>query len=320
MSAMNYQQLTLRWQPNKKGDWLFLLLVAVCVVALLVGGIVLSTMEVPKRPRAAKPVVPERVAKFITERKKPKPKPPAPKPKPKLKPKPEPKKEPKPDKPKVERKKPKKVKKPITKAQKKAREKAAKSGLLAHMSDLNDLMDTSEVSKQVKGSINKSKSAKQSAGLNAKVFAANSAEGSGGVDATKYASTAGSTQLSKAELTAAQAALAATDDAFAKVEDGGAVSAKSRSEEEITLVMDRYKGQLQSLYNRARRTNPSLKGKLVLAITIMPDGSVSKVSVVSSELNDTKLERRIVARVKGFKFGAKDVDVVTVNYPIEFLP
>ena len=36
--------------------------------------------------------------------------------------------------------------------------------------------------------------------------------------------------------------------------------------------------------------------------------------------NDAKLVASIVARVKTFDFLAKDVAVVTVNYPIEFLP
>jgi hypothetical protein len=47
---------------------------------------------------------------------------------------------------------------------------------------------------------------------------------------------------------------------------------------------------------------------------------VLKVNVTSSELNDTKLEKRIVARVKKFNFGAENVKAVTVTYPIEFLP
>ena len=77
---------------------------------------------------------------------------------------------------------------------------------------------------------------------------------------------------------------------------------------------------MYSIYNRARRTNPSLKGKIVLEITILPSGKVSNVKIVSSELNDKKLESRLVSRIKLFNFGARDVKAVTVTYPIEFLP
>ena len=85
-------------------------------------------------------------------------------------------------------------------------------------------------------------------------------------------------------------------------------------------MFDRHKSQLQSLYNRARRNNPVLKGKLVLAVTIRPDGSVSGVKVLSSELQDKALLDSLMARIRNFQFGARDVETVTVNYPIEFLP
>ncbi len=317
MALAPYKVLALSWQPKRSGDRLFSIIAVVCIVALLAFGLVLSSLEVPEQPRK-KTVVPERVAKFITERKKPKPPPPVVKPKPK--PKPPPPKPEEPEKPKVERKRPTEVKKPVTEAQKKAREKAKASGLLAHMSELNDLMDTPEVSEQVKRSVTNKQAAKETAGLSAKVLTANASKGSGGVDAKQYATTAGNTQLTEADLAATRAALAATEGEFGDGNDVGEVSLNTRSQEEITLVMDRYKGQLQSQYNRARRSNPALRGKLVLAITILPDGRVDAVEVVSSELNDSSLESRIVSRVKTFKFGAKDVDVVTVNYPIEFLP
>lgn len=316
--SLAYRQLTLRWQPGHTGDCLFRIIAVVCVLVLLALGVLLSVIDVPEQSRSAKTAVPERVAKFITEREKPKPpepkpKPPPPKPVVKVEP------EPKPEPAKIERKRPEKPREPVTEEQKKAREKASQSGLLAHMSELNDLMDTPEVSEQVKRSVNKSTAAKESAGHSAQVFTANASKGSGGVDASHYATTAGSTTLSEADLAATRAALAASDEEFSG-SDAGEVSANERSQEEITLVMDRHKGQLQSLYNRARRSNPALKGKIVLAITIAPDGGVTNVKVVSSELNDASLESRIVSRIKTFKFGAKDVASVTVNYPIEFLP
>ncbi|HHH45252.1 MAG TPA: energy transducer TonB, partial [Gammaproteobacteria bacterium] len=72
--------------------------------------------------------------------------------------------------------------------------------------------------------------------------------------------------------------------------------------------------------NRALRKDPTLQGKLVIRLTIAPSGKVTSISMVSSELGDPQLERKLVQRIKLFNFGAKAVDSVTITYPIEFLP
>ena len=84
--------------------------------------------------------------------------------------------------------------------------------------------------------------------------------------------------------------------------------------------MDKNKSKLHSIYRRARRSHPGLKGKIVLEITIAPSGKVLSVRIKSSELNDPKLESRLVARIKRFDFGSDSVEKVTVIFPIEFLP
>lgn len=95
----------------------------------------------------------------------------------------------------------------------------------------------------------------------------------------------------------------------------------ARSLEEIQLVFDRNNSALSSLYNRARRDKPDMQGKLVIKLTIESDGSVSACSLVSSELNNPELERKILARIQLFNFGAKAVPSYTYpNYPIIFLP
>jgi TonB family protein len=94
----------------------------------------------------------------------------------------------------------------------------------------------------------------------------------------------------------------------------------SRTDEEIQVVFDRNKAALYSIYQRALRNDPTLKGKVVLKITIAPSGQVVAASVESSDLKDPDLERKIAARVKLFDFGAKDVDQITITYPIDFLP
>jgi hypothetical protein len=41
---------------------------------------------------------------------------------------------------------------------------------------------------------------------------------------------------------------------------------------------------------------------------------------VSSELRSQELERKLLARIRQFDFGAKDVDFMTVTWPVDFLP
>lgn len=95
----------------------------------------------------------------------------------------------------------------------------------------------------------------------------------------------------------------------------------SRTDEEIQIVFDRYKAALYRIYNRELRRDPTLKGKMVLRITIEPDGTVSFAAVESTDLDSPDLSTQIVARVERFNFGPKDgVAPLTILYPIDFLP
>ena len=99
----------------------------------------------------------------------------------------------------------------------------------------------------------------------------------------------------------------------------GAVA--GRTDEEIQIVFDRYKAALYRLYNRELRRDPTLRGQLVLRLTIEPDGSVSFCELHSSSMDAPTLGEQVVNRVKTFDFGAKeDISAVTIIYPIDFLP
>lgn len=111
-------------------------------------------------------------------------------------------------------------------------------------------------------------------------------------------------------------------DAIAAADTAANGSAKrgGRSDEEIQIVFDRHKSALYRLYQRELRNDATLQGKVILRLTIEPDGSVSMAQVKSSEMDAPGLTSDIVARVKGFNFGAKDVPAVTIVYPMNFLP
>jgi hypothetical protein len=95
----------------------------------------------------------------------------------------------------------------------------------------------------------------------------------------------------------------------------------SRTDEEIQIVFDRYKSAFYRDYNRALRSNPILQGKMVLRLTIEPDGAVSMCQLQSTDMDAPDLVAQVVSRVKTINFGAKDgVQAVTITYPIDFLP
>lgn len=94
----------------------------------------------------------------------------------------------------------------------------------------------------------------------------------------------------------------------------------SRSIEDIKLVFERNKGAIYAIYNRALREDPTLQGKVVIELKIAPTGEVMACRVVSSELHTPELEAKLLARIRQFDFGAKDVDQMVVTWPVDFLP
>ena len=97
--------------------------------------------------------------------------------------------------------------------------------------------------------------------------------------------------------------------------------APGRTDEEIQIVFDRYKATLYRIYNNELRKDPTLRGKILMRITIEPDGGVSLCKAESTDLASPELVEKIVERIKRFNFGPKeDVQRMTILYPIDFLP
>src|SRR5690606_27176738 len=101
----------------------------------------------------------------------------------------------------------------------------------------------------------------------------------------------------------------------------GSGASAGRTAEERQIVFDRHQAALYRLYNRELRQDPTLRGQLVLRLTIQPDGSVSFCEVKSTDMKAPQLAAQVVERVKTFDFGAKPgIPAVTIVYPIDFLP
>lgn len=94
----------------------------------------------------------------------------------------------------------------------------------------------------------------------------------------------------------------------------------ARSHAEIAAVFAENYSAIFSLYSRALRKTPGLQGRVVLELTITPQGRVSQCRILASELSNPSLEKKLVARIKRFRFKPKQIKPVTITYPIDFLP
>jgi protein TonB len=197
------------------------------------------------------------------------------------------------------------------------RVKASKSGLLANLDDLAALrdVDLDKLSKNqpkttdpgdvsvVQRSLITSKAGGTSGGISAP-SSSGLAAGSGSLNGIRTA------QVKDPTLASGNAGATRA---------GGSGKA-SRGAEEIALVFTKNKGAIDSMYARALRDNPALQGKVVIEMTISPAGDIVSARIVSSELNDPAFEEKLLARVKLFKFEAKDVATLTATKPIDFFP
>ena len=198
------------------------------------------------------------------------------------------------------------------------RRKAAATGLLALSDQLAELRDLDVASHADAMPLNAG--AGEKSRVDRALLTARVGEGSGGITVGKASSGfgGGSTAL-KGVATARVATSTDAAPASAGLRSGTG-SRAARTREEIELVFDRNKSAIYAIYSRALRDNPVLQGKVVLEVTIAPSGDVTHCRVISSELGDSELERKLVARVRMFKFEPRDVAPMTTSKPIEFFP
>lgn len=255
--------------------------------------------------------IPEHLVKLV-KKQQPKPKPPVKKPQ---------KKEEKKDEKKPSKQQP----KPTPRETQVARAKAESTGVLAFKNSFQDMLADNDVSAKLGASASISNSGAKATGDSSRsLVMSQAASGSGGISASSVSRGLGGGGGAGKRLGGVGFSRVTTNIKGGGVGEGKPLSdgpGPSRTDEEIQIVFDRYKGTLYRIYNRELRTNPTLKGKMVLEITIQPDGSVSVAKVISSDLDSPTLSAKIAARVKQFNFGPKaGVPAVTIRYPIDFLP
>lgn len=313
-----YRSFELPWSLDAEQERRFRRLWVSLLAACILLGIVVWLVPVPEPAATLKPAVPPRLAKIILEQEIPPP-PPPPAPKEDEKPPEQPRQEPRPREPEND----------LTRTQK-ARAKAQNAGLLAMQDELADIRQQFELTRdQLTPSANTTGETEGPSRAERALITSKVGQASGGISMAGQSRGFGSGAGNLGGVGATQMVVpfggsgsgsALGGGSRDGVKRSGSSGKAARSREEIEIVFDRNKGALYALYTRAQRENPALQGKLVLEITISPAGEVTAARVVSSELKDPDLERKIVARVRLFRFEAKDVEPITATKPIDFFP
>jgi TonB family protein len=290
--AVNYRIFDLPWTPDEDEQQRLKKTARVALIVFAALGILIPLIPMTERPPP--PPLPDEVVRLVLEP------PPPPPPKPEAKP--------------VE------PPKPVDR-QAEARKKAEKSGLLAmkdQLEDLREVLEPTEMSSApMIGRVEGPSRAERA------LVSSRTGVGSGGINTGKLSSGFGSGPGNLKGHSAGTAVPSFADrigderDAATRSGSGGKAS---RSREEIEIVFDRNKSAIYALYSRALREQPELQGKVVVQLTIAPSGAVTDVRILSTELNDAELERKLVARIRMFRFEDKDVESITTTKPIEFFP
>jgi protein TonB len=342
MSVPNAFITVLPWSSSELENKRFNTLTAVVLFITLAFAAVVKWQELPERARAEKEKVPAQLTRLMTPRKVeppkpfPVPKPVAPKPvapkpvatqpDPKIeKPKPVPPKavEPKKTPPKDVKKvtpKPVKVKVP-TQAEitEQAKTKAKQSGLLAFQDDLASMRDNINLNNLA--DIDTIKGAGASNQTQRKFVGKKVAGNSGGVNTSNLTTNIGSrgelAGRKSTEYVAATEGLASLAAKQFETEDSVLGSRKTES---IRKVLDANKGAIYAIYRKALRSDPSLQGKVTVKLSIEPNGGVSKVELVFSELDSKSVENKLLSRIKSINFGEQNVTMTILDYSFNFLP
>lgn len=97
-------------------------------------------------------------------------------------------------------------------------------------------------------------------------------------------------------------------------------STGERDMDEIRAVVMERIGGVKYAYNSMLKTQPGLRGKITIEFTIGASGKITKVRVLSSNMNSPALEQKITRIIRRWTFRPIDSGDVKVVYPFIFAP
>ena len=201
-----------------------------------------------------------------------------------------------------------------------AREKAQTSGLAAMKDELFSMREAFTVIPEAQTKLDKNTTEEVKVKRSFLAGAANTQ--SEGVIASTVSRTIESDALSTKNtqvVRLAEEEILATEGAIAE-EEAAFSQAGQRTEISIRRALEANKSRLYALYNRALRKDPFLKGKVMFEIEIQPNGTISRVDIKSSGLNNAKLARQLTVILRSIRFPEEAVAVMVTIWAIEFFP
>ncbi len=311
-----YREYELPWTTGRGQERKFRRLLGIIFLICAVLGLVWPFIPVPEPDPYDIEEIPPRIAQLLLEEKPLPPPPPPPK---EEEPEPEPE-EPEPEKVAEAEPEPEPEPEPAPEPDREetAREQA-QAALMPFAEDLADLVDKDLV-EQMADDRPLTASVGEAVRNERSMITSKAGAASRGINTASMSRNTGGSGIAGRSTTKITSPVAGIGKSGGAASRSGSSGKASRSREEIELVFDKNKGAIFALYNRALRVDPSLEGKLVLRLTIAPNGQVTMCEIVSSELGDPDLERKLVQRVKLFRFEAKDVEAITTTKPIDFFP
>jgi hypothetical protein len=314
LEPIPYRPMIMPWTNQGEGEKRFRLALLVALLLSIGFGYLIPQWTLPQPDRTAVVEIPERLA-MLVKKEPPKPEP--------LPERPKEEKKPEQDEEKPQERPTEERPKPTTAEAQTARKKAENTGVLAFKDTFADLMDETPVAKLgVEARLNNQAVAAGQAQASRSLVSMQATGGSsGGISSAAVSRNVGSgnaDRLGGVGFARVESAVAGLAEEARPLSSG---PGPARTDEEIQIVFDRYKATLYRIYNAELRKNPTLRGKMILRLTIEPSGEVSLCAVESSDLASPELAAQIVDRVKRFNFGPKDdVPKTTILYPIDFLP
>ena len=316
MDIPYYREFELPWAKSSGQERKFRRLVTITFGVTFVLGVLWPWIPTTQPDPNEIVEIPPRIAKLLLEQKPPPPPPPKPK---EPEPEPDPLDEPEPEQVVVAEPEPEPEPEPPPIDQEQVAREQAQAAFLPFAEDLADLVDQDLID-QVAEDRPLMESVGESARNERSMITSKVGAASGGINTASMSRNTGGSGLIARATTAITSPVEAIGQPGGGARRTGSSGKASRSREEIELVFDKNKGAIFALYNRALRQDPSLEGKLVLRLTISPSGQVTFCEIVSSELEDQEMERKLVQRVLLFRFEARDVEAITTTKPIDFFP
>lgn len=300
--------LVLPWYPSEKQEKRFKRILIGFIIAMLALLLIFALSPVTERPKEEKIVAKTQILlKPVEEEKPPEPEP--------VKPKPEPVKEVKPE-----------PKKAVAKTQAKTRtpkktenNTPVSDGLADVSNQLSALRASFDLTRNQKKNLTDSSSGKHAKTTRTSLGKDSVTKKSDGIKVDSNVMLDERTTLAAHNTTSVEGAVQNGVEGGSPVSRYATHMSGERTMESIRYTLEKNKGGIFTLYHRALNKSPGLNGKYTFELVIEPNGSISSLKLLSSELTDKQLNNDILERIKHIRFKDEDVIVARVKYTYNFI-